>query len=199
MGRLRGEHRHRRDRRRRGAPQRRRTHRHAARRHGRPPGQGGHRPPVRQHRHRHRPRRAHGPGHARLWSRHARHLAFRRDQAPGAGAGRLARNAHIAVPTCRGAGTGRSGDDRRSPLRPLPQARRDPRAARHATARRTDQLPPWGHPVRGGQHRGALVRPRRARRVARGDDRPDRHGRRCRPAAADDRVPRDRRRSNPPS
>ena len=162
VGRLRGEHRHRRDRRRRGAAQRRRTHRHAARRHGRPPGQGGHRPRVRQHRHRHRPRRAHGPGHARLRTRHARHLAGGRHQAAGAGAGCLARNPHLAVPTRRGAGDGSAGDDRRPPVRPFPQARRDPRAARHAAGRRADQLSPRSHPVRGGQHRGAVVRPRRA-------------------------------------
>ena len=162
VGRLRGEYRRRRDRRRRGAAQRRRTDRHAARRHGRPPGQGGHRPPVRQHGHRHRPRRAHGPGHARLRPRYARHLAVRRHQAACTGAGCLARNAHLAVPTRRGARDRSAGHDRRSPVRPLPQARRDPRTARHATARRTDQLPPGGHAVRGGQHRGAAVRPRRA-------------------------------------
>ena len=56
-----------------------------------------------------------GPGDACLRPRYARHMAFRRHQAPCASAGRLARHAHLAVPTGRGAG-GRSAamiDDRR--------------------------------------------------------------------------------------
>jgi metal-dependent amidase/aminoacylase/carboxypeptidase family protein len=38
------------------------------------------------------------------------------------GAGCLARNAHLAVPTRRGAGDRSAGHDRRPPVRPLPQA-----------------------------------------------------------------------------
>ena len=67
--------------------------------------------PYASHRHRDRPRRAHGPRHARLRARHACHLAVRRHQAAGASPDGLARNAHLAVPTSRRAGNRSAGDD----------------------------------------------------------------------------------------
>ena len=108
---------------------------------------GGHRPGLRQHGDRHRRRRHAGARHARLRARHARHLAGRRHRAA-----RRARDAWQGtrargLPARRGDRAGRAGDDRRRPLRPLPQAARSSSAstscpgppARSATAPGTTQ------------------------------------------------------------
>ena len=100
------------DRRRRAVAQRRGADRHAARQYGCAAGRGRDRPALCQQSQGYGPRREHGAGHACLRPRHARCLARRRNDAPGASPRRLAGHFDGGVPAGGGDGGRRSGDDR---------------------------------------------------------------------------------------
>ncbi len=84
---------------------------------------------------------------------HDMHVTWlrRRHDAARPGAGRVAGDAAGDLPAGRGDRAGRAGDDRRRPVRPLPQAGGDPRPARHArlmpATSATDPAPPRPPPT----------------------------------------------------